>query len=74
MPKFDLAVIYEMYGVIKVEADSLQEAIEKFNKNPESFPPPIKSAYVEWSYGMDETALEYTKGALQSDQGLPEIE
>lgn len=51
---FKIPVVYQMYGHVTVEADSLEDAIDKV----EDGPLPTDSSYVEGSFEVDRAAIE----------------
>lgn len=45
-----LPVEYTMYGTVTVEADTIEEAIKKFNENNDDFDLPDDPEYVDGSF------------------------
>jgi hypothetical protein len=54
---FKIPVVYQMYGHVTVEADSLENAIDKV----EDGPLPTDSSYVEGSFEVDRAAIDETE-------------
>lgn len=50
MAKQRVAVTYEMAGFIEIEADSMEEAMEKFTENSDMYPLPYEANYVDGSF------------------------
>jgi len=55
---FKIPVVYQMYGHVTVEADSLEDAIDKVEDGPlptdSSY---VDSSYVEGSFEVDRAAM-----------------
>ena len=57
MKKFKIPVTWEVYGTIEIEADSLEEAIQKFDDieiNGEGYDLPLENYYVDGSFNREE--------------------
>lgn len=59
--EFALQVNYELSGIIKVKANSLEEAMKKFMSNPNSYPLPYETEYVDDSYWLSTEDVEEMK-------------
>ncbi len=59
MGKFKLPVCWELSSIIEIEADSLKEAIEKFDANNDYIPLPNNGEYTEGSFGLSDRDIEY---------------
>lgn len=53
MKKQKVAVSWEMCGFIYVEANTLKEAIQKVEEDPDSFALPTESYYIDESFQVD---------------------
>ena len=54
--KFKIPVTWEVYGVIEVEAETLQKAVEifdDFEMNKEGYPLPLDNEYVDGSFSRE---------------------
>lgn len=47
-----VAVTWEMCGYINVEAESLKEAMDMVEENPDNFSLPVESNYVDGSFAL----------------------
>ena len=56
--KIKLPVTWEVFGVVEVEANSIEEAIEKFDSECDFIPLP-NGEYVDGSFGMSCREVEY---------------
>lgn len=56
MKKFKIPVCWEMYGYIEVEADNLEDAMDKIKDDSTPLP---EGAYVEGSFQVDWDAIGY---------------
>ena len=57
MKKFKIPVTWEVYGTIEIEADSLEEAIQKFDDveiNGEGHNLPLENCYIDGSFYREE--------------------
>lgn len=61
MSKIKLPVSWEVSGFIEVEADSIEEAMDYFYENSDFIPLPTKSEYVDGSFALACSDLEYIK-------------
>lgn len=62
LPKvFELPVVYKMQGVIRVEADTLEKAIEYFKDNVDDIELPEEPEYVIDSYHIVDEDIDYLK-------------
>lgn len=52
MKKQRVAVTWQMCGYIEVEADSLEEAMDKVNDDPDDYELPYDSDYVDGSFEL----------------------
>lgn len=57
--KYKLPVTWEVTGVIEVEAESLEEAIEYFDNNMEHIPLPRDLEYVDGSFNLSCRDISY---------------
>lgn len=60
MRTIKLPVSWEMFGIVEVEANSIEEAIEYFDKNIDQIPLPYGGGdYVDGSFDLVESDEEY---------------
>lgn len=57
--KFKLPVTWEVYGVVEVEAESLDAAVDYFNKNSDNIPLPEECHYVDASFALSCDEISY---------------
>lgn len=57
--KIKLPVTWEMCGMVEIEADSIEEAIEKFYEDSDHIALPDDCCYVEASFGLSCEEPEY---------------
>ena len=58
MKTYKVPVVYQMYGYVEVEADSLSEAVEDVASGGGDMPLPEDASYVEGSFEVDYSAVE----------------
>lgn len=58
MKTFKIPVTWEVYGIVEVEADSIEEAIEIARDDEGIIPLPVESYYVEASWRVTEEEPE----------------
>ncbi len=58
MSKQRIAVTWEMCGYIVVEANSIQEAMEKVKENPDDYLLPYDGEYVDGSFRLSTDDVE----------------
>jgi hypothetical protein len=56
---FKVAVTWEVYGVIEVEAESVREAVNLVNDHPEEYDLPKDFSYVDDSFVADYDSSEF---------------
>lgn len=54
MKSYKIPVYWEVFGYISIEANSLEEAIEKYDEEEEYFDLPDKQYYVDGSFNREE--------------------
>lgn len=59
MAKFRLPVVWEMYGVVEVEAESLEAAVDYFKENSDDIPLPTEFHYVDASFALSCDEISY---------------
>lgn len=57
--KFRLPVTWEVCGFVEVEAESVEEAIEAFERDIDHIPLPDDSEYVDGSFGLTDPSVEF---------------
>ena len=53
-----VAVTWEVCGYVDIEAETMEEAMEKFNKDSETIPLPIDFEYVDGSFQLSSNDVE----------------
>jgi len=66
MKKYKIAVDWEMYGEIEIEADSLEEAIQIAIEDNPSIPLP-EGEYIDGSWKVNEKMSRYLNGETEND-------
>lgn len=61
MSKFNLPVTWEVCGMVEIEADTLEEAVDIFNADPDSIPLPDDYDYVDGSFDLSCPEIEYIR-------------
>ena len=54
MATFKIPVSWEVFGVVNVEADSLDEAIAKFDDDMDNIPLPQDGTYIDSSFKRED--------------------
>lgn len=55
MKTFKIPVTWEVYGIVKIEADSLEEALNIFDKTEDEISLPLDSEYVDGSFKREDS-------------------
>ncbi len=58
---YKLPVIWEVYDTVKIEATSLEEAIEIFEETKDNIPLPTDPEYVDDSFQLSDSDIDYLK-------------
>lgn len=61
MSKQRIAVTWEMSGYIEVEADSVEDAMDKVMENPDDFSLPTDGEYVDGSFWVSTEDVDEMK-------------
>ena len=61
MNKQRIAVTWEVCGYIEVEADSIEEAMNMVDENPDDYKLPIENYYTDGSFGLSTYVVEEMK-------------
>lgn len=64
MAKFKIPVEWSVYGVVEIEADSMEEAVDKFDETIDDIPLPDQSEYIDDSFRRETGSnddIEYYK-------------
>lgn len=64
MAKFKIPVEWSVYGVVEIEADSIEEAVDKFDETIDDIPLPDRSEYINDSFKRETGSnddIEYYK-------------
>lgn len=59
MKTFKIPVTWEVYGEVEIEAENIEKALEKFNKNIDDIPLPCDSEYVDGSFKLSHEDDEF---------------
>ena len=51
---FKIPVSWEMHGIVEIEADSLDEAIQVFDDTSDNIPLPKESEYIDGSFNRED--------------------
>lgn len=54
MRTFEIPVSWTMCGIVKIKANTLEEAIEKAKENEDTLPLPDNGEYIDASFEIDE--------------------
>ena len=57
--KIKLPVTWEAFGIVEVEANSIEEAVNYFNENSDYIHMPKDSEYVDGSFNLSDSELEF---------------
>lgn len=58
-----IPVEWAVYSTVLVEADTLEEALDKFNKNKVEMPLPTEWEYIDDSFKCCDSSIEYLEMA-----------
>ena len=61
MKTYKVPVVYQMFGYVEMEADSIDNAVKKVHNNIDSIPLPYDADYVEGSFEIDYGGVDYSK-------------
>jgi hypothetical protein len=61
MKTYKVPVVYQMFGYVEMEADSIDDAVKKVHNNIDSIPLPYDADYVEGSFEIDYEGVDYSK-------------
>ena len=59
--KIKLPVTWEAFGIVEIEANSIEEAINYFNENSDYIHMPKDSEYVDGSFRLSESDPDFIK-------------
>lgn len=59
--KIKLPVSYEVFGIVEVEADNIEDAINYFNENCNEIELPDHPEYVDGSFQLSGDDVDYIK-------------
>lgn len=54
MKTWNIPVTWEVYGTVKIEAETLEEAIKIFDKTEEEISLPLDSEYIDGSFKRED--------------------
>ena len=54
MKTWNIPVTWEVYGTVKIEAETLEEAIKIFDKREEEISLPLDSEYIDGSFKRED--------------------
>ena len=65
MKKYKIPVTYEVWGIVEVEAKSLEEALKYFDENEDIIELPINPEYIDGSFKREEDEIfEFNNNTL----------
>jgi hypothetical protein len=56
---FKIPVSWEVFGEVKIEADSIEDALKIFKDTQDSLPLPTESTYVDGSFKLNDEETAY---------------
>jgi hypothetical protein len=56
---FKIPVSWEVYGEVKIEAESIEDALKIFEETQDSLPLPLESNYVDGSFKLNDEETTY---------------
>ena len=59
MKTYRVPVVYQMFGYVEMEADSIDDAVKKVHNNIDSIPLPNDADYVEGSFEIDYEGVDF---------------
>ena len=59
--KIKLPVTWEAFGIVEIEANSIEEAVKYFNENSDYINMPKNSEYVDGSFRLSESDPDFIK-------------
>ena len=59
MAKFKLPVVWEVYGTIEVEAETIEDAVAYFDENSDFIPLPKETHYIDGSFDLSSREVDY---------------
>ena len=59
--KINLPVTWEAFGIVEIEANSIEEAVNYFNENSDYINMPKNSEYVDGSFRLSESDPDFIK-------------
>ena len=59
--KIKLPVTWEAFGIVEIEANSIEEAVNYFNENSDYINMPKNSEYVDGSFCLSESDPDFIK-------------
>ena len=62
MQKYKIPCVWEVYGYIEIEAETLQDAIELAEQDDR--PLPKESSYIEGSFWVDYDGIDYEENDI----------
>lgn len=60
MKKYKVPVVWQMYGYVTMEADSIDEAVKKVENGHGDQPLPVDGDYVEGSFEIDYEGVDFS--------------
>lgn len=68
--KIKIPVTWEMCGVVEIEADSAEQALEIFLRDQEHIPLPKDSSYVDGSFGLTDNSEDFVENYNVVNKGV----
>ena len=67
MKTYSIPVTWEMYGTVEIEASSLQEAVEIFDRQIDDIPLPLEKDYVDASFRREDAETIIAHNEINND-------
>jgi hypothetical protein len=61
MKTYKVPVVFQMYGYVEMEAESIDDAVKKVHNNIDIIPLPADASYVEGSFEIDYEGVDFSK-------------
>jgi len=60
MKTYKIPVVYQMFGYVEMEADSIDDAVKKVENGHGDVPLPVDADYVEGSFEIDYEGVDFS--------------
>ena len=61
MKTYKIPVVFQMFGYVEMEADSIDEAVKKVENGHGDVPLPVDADYVEGSFEIDYGGVDFSE-------------